>query len=82
MLLSVSFFFNSFIAIKDLALVRKYIFRNKFDSLERIYSLQMTTCHQLILFIQKVVPLREQLSFVTSIEHGAYYGLAQLSIKT
>ena len=46
---------------------------NKFDSLERTCSLHMMTCHQLFLFIQKVVPLRAQLSFVTSIDHGAYY---------
>ena len=45
----------------------------KFDSLERICSLHMMICHQIFLFNKKVVPLRAQLSLVTSIEHGAYY---------
>ena len=58
--------FNSFLAIKRSRVGEKIHFSNKFDSLERIYSVQMMTCHQIILLIQKVVPLREQLSFVTS----------------
>ena len=45
----------------------------KFDSLKRICSLHMMICHQIFLFNKKVVPLRAQLSLVTSIEHGAYY---------
>ena len=50
-------------------MVNKIHFMNKFDSLERICSLQIMTCHQIILFIKKVVPLRAQLPLVTSIEH-------------
>ena len=58
----------------------KIHFINKFDSLERMCSLQMMTCHQIILFIKKVVPLRAQLSLVTSIEHGAYYDDCQVTM--
>ena len=61
--------FNSFLAIKRSRVGEKIHFSNKFDSLERIYSVQMMTCHQIILFIKKVVPLRAQLPLVTSIEH-------------
>ena len=65
--------FNYFLVIQNSCAGEKIHFRNKFDSLERICSLQVTTCHRIILFIQKVVPLTAQLSVVTSIEHGAYY---------
>ena len=60
---------NYFLVIKRSCAGEKIHFMNKFDSLQRICSLQVMTCHQILIFIQKVVPLRAQLSVVTSIEH-------------
>ena len=61
--------YNCFLVIKRSRVGKKTHFSNKFDSLERMCSLQMMTCHQILLFIQQVVPLRTQLAIVTSIEH-------------